>query len=214
MTKTLNNADMDSQQTIARLQRELAESTAERDDLVQRQTATADLLKVISRSTFDLDTVLDALADTAAKLCRANIGALTLRDGQVLVMRGVSNMPPDKANFLRRARIPIDRDSYMGRAILDGTIANVADFLTDTNSSVRIYQQTLGFRAILLVPLIREAHRIGLFGLMRDEVGAFSARQVEIVQSFADQAVVAIENTRLFNELQGRTNELSEALAY
>jgi signal transduction histidine kinase len=196
------------------LLKELRGRTDDLTEALQQQTATADVLKVISRSTFDLDTVLDALANTAADLCQANIGSLCLRDGQVLVMRGVSNIAPEKAEFLRSARIAIDRGSYMGRAILDGAIANVADFSIDTNSNLRVFQQTLGFRAILFVPLIREGDRIGIFGLMRDEVGAFSARQVEIVQTFADQAVIAIENARLFEEVQARTRELQESLEY
>jgi two-component system, NtrC family, sensor kinase len=212
MTETLNEAATDSQKAIAELQRKLAERTAERDELLRQQTATADVLKVISRSAFDLDTVMNTLARSADELCDADLCGLFLKDGDFLVLRGASAVDATVANLLKNARIEINDQSYMGRAMLYGTIANVPDFTKDKASTVRTFQRALGFKAMLIVPMMREGQSIGIFALCRDQVGAFSQRQIDLVQTFADQAVIAIENVRLFDEVQARTKELAASL--
>jgi GAF domain-containing protein len=142
------------------------------------------------------------------------LSALFLREGDLLVLRGHSEIDQKLADFLRQTSVQIDDQSYMGRAVLNGTIANVPDFSSDTTSRVRTFQEAIGFKAMLIVPLMREGRGVGVFALCRNHIGAFSQRQIELVQTFADQAVIAIENVRLFDEVQAKTRDLSEALTY
>jgi two-component system, NtrC family, sensor kinase len=195
-----------------RLFDEVQAKTSDLSEALQQQTATADVLKVISRSAFDLETVMNTLARSASELCGADLSGLFLRDGDLLTLRGISDIDVKVANFLRQAKVEIDDQSYMGRAVLSGTIANVPDFSSDTTSRVRTFQQAIGFKAMLTVPLMREGRGVGVFALCRNRVGAFSERQIELVQTFADQAVIAIENVRLFDEVQARTEDLRESL--
>jgi GAF domain-containing protein len=197
-----------------RLFEEVQAKTSDLSEALQQQTATADVLKVISRSAFDLDTVMNTLARSAAELCTADLSGLFLRDGEFLALRGISDAEVRVTDFLRQTKVAIDDQSYMGRSMLSGTIANVPDFDRDTTSKVRTFQQALGFKAMLIVPLMREGRGVGVFALCRNRVGAFSQRQIELVQTFADQAVIAIENVRLFDEVQARTRELTESLEY
>jgi len=198
----------------ARLFDEVQAKTSDLSEALQQQIATADVLKVISRSAFDLETVMNTLARSASELCGADLSGLFLRDGDLLTLRGISDIDVKVANFLRQAKVEIDDQSYMGRAVLSGTIANVPDFSSDTTSRVRTFQQAIGFKAMLTVPLMREGRGVGVFALCRNRVGAFSERQIELVQTFADQAVIAIENVRLFDEVQAKTRDLTEALTY
>src|SRR6202158_4804461 len=196
----------------ARLFDEVQAKTSDLSEALQQQIATADVLKVISRSAFDLETVMNTLTRSASELCGADLSGLFLRDGDLLTLRGISDIDVKVANFLRQAKVEIDDQSYMGRAVLSGTIANVPDFSSDTTSRVRTFQQAIGFKAMLTVPLMREGRGVGVFALCRNRVGAFSERQIELVQTFADQAVIAIENVRLFDEVQARTEDLRESL--
>jgi GAF domain-containing protein len=179
---------------------EVQARTTELTESLQQQTATTDVLKVISRSAFDLDTVMNTLARSARALCGSKTAALFLRDGDMLVGRGAEANEPVDADFLKANPVPLNDESHMGRAVLAGTIANIGDFENNPHTKLRKFQQIMGFKAFLAVPLMREGRGIGVFALTRDELGPFSERQVELVQSFADQAVIAIENTRLFNE--------------
>jgi two-component system NtrC family sensor kinase len=201
----------------ARLFDQVQERTRDLSESLQQQTATAEVLKVISRSAFDLDTVMNTLARSASELCEADLTGVFLRDGDFLQIRGTDGRnaeDPAMQELLARARVPIDDQSYMGRAVLHGTIGNIADFENDPNPRIKMFQQALGFKSQLVVPLMRDGQGIGVFGLCRNRVGKFSQRHVELVQTFADQAVIAIENARLFDELQARTRDLSEALTY
>ncbi len=157
----------------ARLFGEVQAKTRDLSESLQQQTATADVLKVISRSAFDLDTVMDTLARSAAELCDADFSGLFFRDGDFLELRGMSDIEGKVADFLRQAKVPIDDHSYMGRAIVNGTVANIPDFDSDTTSRVRTFQEALGFRAMLIVPMMREGRGIGVFGLCRNQVGEF-----------------------------------------
>jgi GAF domain-containing protein len=178
---------------------EVQAKTRDLEESLQQQTATADVLKVISRSAFDLDSVMNTLARSAAEVCGATRGALWMRDGDRLVAKGIAVDDPATLDFLIQNPVLINSESHMGRAVLTGTVRNIPDIL-NSETNVRKFQQAFGFRSLLAVPLMREGRAIGVFTLDRDEVGIFSARQVELVQSFADQAVIAIENTRLFDE--------------
>lgn len=182
-------------------------------EALEQQTATADVLKVISRSAFDLDSVMHALARSAAELCAAGLCGLYIREGDFLVCRGYTAISKVQEDFVRQARIPAyDRNFATTRVLSSGEIANIGDFKNDRSVATQAFREKLGFESLLIVPLMREGQGIGLFVLGRDRVGQFSPRHVELVQTFADQAVIAIENSRLFDEVQARTSDLSEAL--
>jgi GAF domain-containing protein len=197
-----------------RLFEQVQAKTRDLTESLQQQTATADVLKVISRSAFDLDTVMNTLSRSASELCEADLSALFLRDGNLLVARGVSDIEGKLVDFVRQTPVQIDDETYLGRAVLRGSIANIPDFEKDTNTKLRTFQKALGFKSILMVPLMREGRGVGVFALCRNYISVFSQRQIELVQTFADQAVIAIENVRLFDEVQAKTRDLSEALTY
>jgi two-component system NtrC family sensor kinase len=197
----------------ARLFNEVQAKTRDLTESLQQQTATADVLKVISRSAFDLDAVMNTLARSAQELCGSELSSLYLREGDLLFCRGVAAAIENPyTDFLQKNPVPIDANSHMGRAVLTGSIANIGDFENDPNTRLRKFQQAMGFKAFLAVPLMREGRGIGVFILTRNRVGAFTQRQIDLVQSFADQAVIAIENVRLFDEVQARTKELAASL--
>jgi two-component system NtrC family sensor kinase len=197
-----------------RLFDEVQARTNDLTESLQQQTATADVLKVISRSAFDLDSVMNTLARSARELSGSDVSTLYLRDGDVLLCRGVAAIEERFAEFQRQNPVPLNAESHMGRAVLTGTIANIADFEKDPNTRLRKFQEVMGFKSFLAVPLMREGRGVGVFILARYQLGAFTQRQVELVQGFADQAVIAIENVRLFDEVQARTRDLTEALTY
>ena len=186
-------------------------------ELLAQQTATADVLKVISRSTFDLQTVLNTLIESAAKLCGAYDSGLFLRQGDRLRHRAhygdipaeVVDLPYTKANDW-----PITRDWVTGRAFVDRVPVHIHDLQQcgDEFPDGSKMARRLGHRTILAVPLLREDEAVGAIVIRRMEAKPFSEKQIELLATFADQAVIAIENARLFDEVQARTSELSESL--
>jgi GAF domain-containing protein len=191
------------------LQEQLDQRTRERDEArkhlaeaLEQQTATADVLKVISRSTFDLQAVLDTLTESATRLCAVDQGVIFLRDGEVLRLRASFGFPPDAVEYALAHPMLVNRGSATGRVALEGRPVHIHDVLADPEYSVTDYQRTFGYRTVLSVPLLREGTTIGVFALTRDVVQPFSDRQIELATTFADQAVIAIENTRLLNELR------------
>ena len=193
-----------------RLFEEVQARTAELSESLQQQTATADVLKVISRSAFDLGTVLDALIASAVRLCAADMGAITLREGDRLRFKAGAGQSPELRAYEMTHPHPLSRGTFQGRAAVEGKTIHIPNVLEDAEYERR--EATKHFGAVLSVPLKRGAEVIGVFGLARRTVGPFGPRQIELVENFADQAVIAIENVRLFDEVQARTAELSESL--
>ena len=182
-----------------RLLNELRES-------LQQQTATADVLKVISRSTFDLKAVLNTLVGSSAALCEAYDTTIFLREEGSLVVK--AHHGPIPIDFVRR---PITRGWTAGRAAVDRKAVHVHDLTTARDEFPESTARSVGHRTILSVPLFREEQAIGVLTVRRTEVRPFTDKQVELVETFADQAVIAIENTRLFDEIQDKNRQLQMA---
>jgi GAF domain-containing protein len=196
----------------ARLFDEVQARTRDLSEALQQQTATADVLKVISRSTFDLQAVLDTLVASACHLCEADIGTIRYQDGSDYLLAATYGFTPEWRDHFARYSGKPDRGSVFGRTIVEGGIVHIPDVLADPEFARPEAQKLMGLRAALGVPLVREGRVFGVLSLLRLTPRPFTQKQIELVSTFADQAVIAIENARLFNEVQTRTLELTEAL--
>ena len=202
--KRLRRATRSDKNTIGRLGREL-------DEAREQQTATAEVLKVISSSTFDLQTVFDTMAENAVRLCGAERAYIFQFDGKLLRAVAAYNVGPENWEFVHRNPIAPGRHSISARAALERRTVQVPDIQADPEYAY-VIRDVEPIRTTLSVPMLKGDDLVGTITIYRLEVKPFTDKQIALVETFADQAVIAIENTRLLNELRQRTSDLSESL--
>jgi signal transduction histidine kinase len=189
----------------------LRQRTDDLSESLQQQTATADVLKVISRSTFDLKSVLRTLVESAARLCEADKATIIRQIGGAFFRAEAYGFSAEFMDYVRTFPVEPEAGTAAGRALLEGRIIHIPDVLADPNYTFAEAQKLGGYRTVLGVPMLREATPIGVLALTRSEVRPFTDKQIELVSTFADQAAIAIENTRLFDEIQDKNRQLQLA---
>ena len=199
-------------ESYATLEAKVEARTQDLEEALQRQIATADALKVISRSAFDLDSVLTTLIQSAARLSAASSGAVYLRDGDAMRLKAHAGYSASYVDFLKDHPVPAGHETFLGRTLLTGETVHIPDVLADPTYAFGAGPKIGRYRAGLAVPLERDGRVSGAFFVSRPEPGPFSQREIEAVRSFADQASIAIENVRLFDEVQTRTKELAQTI--
>jgi GAF domain-containing protein/DNA-binding response OmpR family regulator len=193
-----------------RLFDEVQARTRDLSESLQQQTATADVLKVISRSAFDLKSVLQTLVESAARLCDADKGTITRQIDGMLYRAESYGFPAELMERWRDVPVTPERGNVSGRALLEGRTVHIADVDTDPDFNLDMWVGA-GIRSVLGVPMLRDGVPIGVLGLARSDARPFTEKQIDLVSTFADQAAIAIENVRLFDEIQDKSRQLAEA---
>ena len=205
--KGASPANRDLNGEVAGLRRALS-------DALEQQTATSDILRVISQSRTDAQPVFETIAAAALKLCRASSAHVAMFDGELIRLAAIANFTPELADALRQIfPRPPSRDTGSSRAVLTGQVVAIPDVLEDPEYALAANAVAARYRSVLAVPLMREGSPIGAIGVARPESGPFPDKQVALLQTFADQAVIAIENVRLFTELEARTTQLTRSVS-
>jgi len=196
-----------------RLFKELELKNHDLTEALEQQTATSEILRVISRSRTDVQPVFDTIAAAALKLCRGNSATVLTYDGTLAYLMAHANLTREGAESVRRLfPKPPSRDIGATRALLTGQVVAIPDVLADPDYALPANATEGNFRSVLAVPLLREGKPIGAIGVGRAEAGPFSDNQIALLQTFADQAAIAIENVRLFTELEARTAQLTRSV--
>ena len=199
----------------ARLFEEVQARTKELQESLEYQTATSDVLDVISRSRFELQPVFDTIVETAARLCHVDYGVVCrLADDGKYHLAGNHGYTREFQHYVEHHPFEAGHGTVIGRAALEGRTIHVPDVLADPEYTYHEGQKLAGYRSLLGVPLLRDGKAIGVLALHDDAPEPFTDKQIGLVETFADQAIIAIENARLFEEVQSRTREVSEALEY
>jgi signal transduction histidine kinase len=205
------------QESYADLEKKVELRTHELSEALEQQTATAEVLRVISSSPGDLQPVFDAILANATRICDARFGILRRYDGKVFEIVAMRGVPPAFAEYLRRAPKEVPLQLSVGRTLLTKQALQVADvtvnkpYLERDPAAVPAVELG-GVRTMLTVPMLKDNEPVGAISIYRQEVRPFTEKQIELVTSFADQAVIAIENVRLLNELRDRTKELAQSV--
>jgi two-component system, NtrC family, sensor kinase len=200
------------QESYADLENKVESRTAELSETLQQQTATAEVLKVISSSAFDLQPVFNTIVQTASRLCEAEFALIFKLQGDRYEIVAANNAADAFVKHATEHPIQLGRGSLVGRTALERKPVHIPDCLADPEYLATDFQVVGRYRTMLGVPLLREGEPIGVISMMRTAVRPFSDKQIELVTTFADQAVIAIQNVRLFDQVQERTHELTESL--
>jgi GAF domain-containing protein len=195
---------------IADFQEQLDRYSRELEEARRQQAATANVLKVISRSAFDLRTVLQTLVKSAARLCDAEKSVITREIGGAFYRAEAYGFSREFMDFVRDIPIKAERGSAFGRALLEGRAVQIVDVKADPEYTMLDAQRLGGYRTIVGVPMLRDGVPIGVLTLTRSEVRPFTDKQIELVTTFADQAAIAIENARLLKELHEQSQEVAK----
>jgi signal transduction histidine kinase len=196
------------QESYSNLEQKVEDRTRELTESLEQQTATSEVLGIIASSPTDLQPVLDALAERAARLCEASNAQIYRADGNILRLAACHGSLP------ATEEIPIVRTSVLGRVFLDRRTIHIDDLAAKVETefpSAKEAQERFGHRTLLAAPLLREGLALGVIGIRRTEVRPFSEKQMALLKTFADQAVIAIENVRLFQEIQEKNDQLEAA---
>jgi signal transduction histidine kinase len=201
------------QASYAGLEREVEERTRDLTEALEQQTATAEILRVISESQTDVQPVFDTIAERARGLSPDSVVGVAILEGELVQMRALSGIGKEgEKKLLSAFPRPVDRSTVTSRAILERKVIAIEDISTVEHYVLKEAAEAINFRSAMAVPILREGRALGAIGIMRKQVGAFDSHEVKVIKTFADQAAIAIDNTRLFKELQSRTQDLAQSV--